>query len=84
MYYATYKNVGRSDIAVFETEKARDEWVDFKDEFSVMFGTTKETATFERVAITNQKEIESVVNNPAYLKITDSNNARQWWYIRSN
>ena len=42
MYYATYKGIGMSDITVFESEQERNDWVEFKDDFSLLCGVTKE------------------------------------------
>lgn len=58
MYYATYKGIGISDITAFESEQERNEWVEFKDDFSLLCGVTKENSTFERQILTNKREIE--------------------------
>ncbi len=83
MYYATYKGIGISDIAEFETEQERDNWVNFEDSFSLGFGTTKENATFDRQTLANKNEISKVVNNKNIKKIADTYNPKQWWYLRS-
>ena len=38
MYYATYKDIGETDIAAFQTEQERDDWVNFKDPYSKALG----------------------------------------------
>lgn len=83
MYYATYKGIGISDVTAFELEQDRDDWVEFKDYFSLFYGVTKESSTFERQILTNKKEIVRVVNNKRIKKIADTYNPKQWWYLRS-
>lgn len=83
MYYATFNGIGISDIAVFETEQDRDNWVNFKDDFSSVFGVTKENATFKRKILTNKKEIENVTSNKNIKRVEDTYNSKQWWYLRS-
>lgn len=83
MYYATYKGIGISDITAFESEQERNDWVEFKDDFSLLCGVTKENSTFERQILTNKREIERVVNNKKIQKIIDTYNPKQWWFIRS-
>ena len=31
MYFATFKNIGETDIAAFATEQERNDWVNFRD-----------------------------------------------------
>lgn len=83
MYYATYKGIGISDVAAFESEQERNDWVEFKDDFSLLCGVTKENSTFERQILTNKREIERVVNNKKIKKIADTYNPKQWWFLRS-
>lgn len=83
MYYATYKGIGSSDITCFESEQDRDNWVEFKDEFSLSYEVTKENAVFERKVFKDKKEISKIVNNKAIKKIADEFNPNQWWYLRS-
>lgn len=83
MYYATYKGIGISDITAFESEQERNDWVEFKDDFSLLCGVTKENSTFERQILTNKREIERVVNNKKIKKIVDTYNQKQWWFLRS-
>lgn len=42
MYYAIFKEVGTTEIAVFKTKQERDDWVNFKDPLSLAFRETKE------------------------------------------
>lgn len=83
MYYATYKGIGISDITAFESEQERNDWVEFKDDFSLLCGVTKENSTFERQILTNKREIERVVNNKKIKKIIDTYNPKQLWFLRS-
>ena len=83
MYYATYKGIGLSDVTVFESEQERNNWVDYKDDFSLLCGVTKENSTFERQILSDKREIEKVVNNKKIKKIIDTYNPKQWWYLRS-
>lgn len=83
MYYATYKGIGISDVTCFESEKERDDWVEFNDMFSLICGVTKENSTFDRRTLTNKKEISRVVNDKNIKKVADTYNPKQWWYLRS-
>lgn len=77
-YYATYKNIGDSDIAVFQTEQERNDWVNFNDPYSKAFGVTSENSTFER-EIMSVEEAELRIKNMLYTK--DEFNTKQEWYI---
>ena len=46
MFYAKFREIENSDIAEFQTEQERDEWVNFQDEFSRDFGTTLDNCVF--------------------------------------
>lgn len=83
MYYASYKGIGNTDIAEFVSEYDRNNWVNFKDEFSLFFGVTKENSTFERQILTNKREIAKAINNKKIKKIADTYNPNQWWFLRS-
>lgn len=83
MYYATFKGIGKSDIAEFKTKQDRDNWVNFKDSYSLAFGTTKENATFQRYELTDEKELSKVVNDKNIERVVDTYNPNQWWILRS-
>ena len=51
MFYATFKDVGDCDVAEFRTENERNDWVNFLDDFSLAFGSNKETAAFQRMTL---------------------------------
>lgn len=76
MYYAAYK--GESDITTFKTEKERDDWVNFKDEFSRAFNLNEDNCIFERMSITAE---EAELRIKTLLHMDDEFNAGQEWYI---
>lgn len=45
-FYAKFKETD-DEIIVFKTQQERDDWVNFKDEFSILAGCTKENSTLE-------------------------------------
>lgn len=53
-FYAKYTEAN-DGVAVFDSEAERDEWVMYKDEFSVDTGTTPENAFFQRTALTEEE-----------------------------
>lgn len=78
MYYATYKDIGDSDIAAFQTEQERDDWVNFKDTYSKVLGVDAANSTFERTAMAAE-EAEQRIEIMLHKK--DEFNAGQEWYI---
>ncbi len=54
MYYAKYTEADR-EVMAFKTKSDRDNWVDFKDEFSINAGTTADNATFQRESLTSNE-----------------------------
>lgn len=79
MFYATFKNVGECDVAEFRTESERDKWVNYQDEFSLMFGCNKETAAFQRKAISGS-EAKKLISMSLY-KEEDLYGGKMTWYI---
>ncbi len=77
MYYATYKDIGETDITAFKTEQECDNWVNFKDQYSKALGVDAANSTFERVAITAE-EAEKRIGTMLHKK--DEFNDRQEWY----
>ena len=78
MFYATFKGIGKSDIAVFHTEKERDDWVNFKDDYSLAFGANVNNTSFERIPLssgTAKKRIKTMLHKK------DEYNHNQEWYI---
>lgn len=59
-YYATFDLPGISDIFAFNSKAARDEWVNFLDEFSRATKTTADNCTFGRLAIDAPEDIRLI------------------------
>ena len=78
-----YKDLVNSDVAAFQTEQQRDEWVNFLDPMSLALGTTVENCLFEREALTDENIISSIINNDSILHIKDEFNECQEWYVVS-
>ena len=83
MYYATYKGIGNSDIAEFKTAEERDNWVNFKDEASIVCGTTPDNCTFQREVFDDEKVIDEITHDPSIIHNIDIFNESQVWYLRS-
>lgn len=79
MYYATYKDIGDTDIAAFKTEQERDYWVNFKDPFSQTFYVYADNCTFERVAMTAE-EAEQRIGTMLHKK-DEFNDGQEWYYM---
>lgn len=79
MYYATYKDIGDTDIAAFKTEQERDYWVNFKDPFSQTFYVNADNCTFERVAMTAE-EAEQRIGTMLHKK-DEFNDGQEWYYM---
>lgn len=84
MFYAKFKGIENSDVAEFQTEQERDEWVNFQDEFSCDFGTTLDNCVFKRDKLTNEKEIKSVIDDKNIPTAQDEILHYIKWYIRSS
>lgn len=77
MYYATFKNIGKSDIVAFKTKSERNNWVKFKDSFSKSLNINKKNCTFKRKALFSKIAEERVI----YMKHrTYEWNPEQEWY----
>lgn len=77
MFYATFKNIGDTDIAAFATEQERNDWVNFRDPYSKALGVDAKTSTFERMVIAAE-EAEPRIKTMLHKK--DEFNAGQEWY----
>jgi hypothetical protein len=84
MFYAKFREIENSDIAEFQTEQERDEWVNFQDEFSRDFGTTLDNCVFKREKLIDEKEIKSVIENKSIPTAQDEILHYIKWYIRSS
>jgi hypothetical protein len=83
MYYATFKGIKNGDIVEFKTKIERDNWVNFKDPFSVSIGSTPEDCTYERDILNNIKIIKKVINNKNIPVVYDECVPGAKWYLRS-
>ena len=59
LYYARYGET-EEEIVGFPTKQQRDDWVNFKDEFSLTVGTTLENCIFTRMALSTE-EAEHII-----------------------
>lgn len=80
-YYAKFKDIEFSPIAEFKTEKERDEWVNFQDEFSRDFETTIDNCVFEREKLTDEAVIHSIVNDKTIPTEPDAFLTNVKWYF---
>lgn len=78
MFYATYKNIGESDIAAFQSKSERDDWVNFKDPYSKAVNINVNNSTFERMPLPAD-EAESRIKTMLHMK--DEFNVGQVWYV---
>lgn len=78
MYFATYKDIGDTDIAGFKTESERNDWVNFRDPYSKAFGVNAENSTFERMVITAEEAEQRI---KTMLHKNDEFNDGQEWYL---
>ncbi|MBQ2395670.1 MAG: hypothetical protein II304_01340 [Bacteroidales bacterium] len=83
MYYATFKGIKNGDIVEFKTKIERDNWVNFKDPFSVSVGNTAEDCTYERTTFENKRIIQCVLNNKNIPTVYDELVPGAKWYLRS-
>lgn len=82
-YYATFKGIKNSDISEFKTEQERDDWVNFRDPFSIYVGNTPENCIFERMELNDESTIDSVVKNKNIPTVQDESLPEVKWYLRS-
>lgn len=83
MYYATFKGIKKGDIAEFNTKQERDNWVNFKDDFSVFVDNAPDNCVFERMALDDEDVINSVINDKAIPTQQDDFLSNVKWYLRS-
>lgn len=70
LYYASFEGVS-SEIMEFTTEEARDNWVSFKDDFSVDFDIKKGDGDFERRKVTDLGEVVALLNDNRVCRLVD-------------
>lgn len=84
LYYARFAET-EEELVGFPSKKQRDDWVNFKDEFSLTVGTTLENCIFKRIAL-SAKEAKYIITinglskfqNPSDL---DGKNIVRFMYI---
>lgn len=81
-YYATYKGLGITDIAIFKSKEERDRWVGFKDNYSLIMGTTRDNVIFERTVFLD-KEVINYLDQLSNKEFVKDFNKNQLWFIRS-
>lgn len=67
MYYAKFTETS-CEVLVFKTKAERNNWVEFKDEFSVAAGSTPGNATFQREPLTSSEAAKTIGRNNLYDK----------------
>ncbi len=80
MYYAGY-NDPKTDIALFQSVSDRNDWVNYKDSFSLEFGLEKDDPVFERVALTDLQALEIIPTLHTELAMEDLFNKNMRWVI---
>lgn len=68
----------RAILPFFHTEQERNDWVNFKDEYSLAFGANKDNSSFERIPLDSgiaKKRIKTMLHKK------DGFNDKQEWYI---
>ena len=65
MYYAKFTETS-CEVLAFKTKAERNNWVEFKDEFSVAAGSTPCNATFQRESITSRDAAETIGRKNLY------------------
>ena len=65
MYYAKFTETS-CEVLAFKTKAERNNWVEFKDEFSVAAGTTPENTAFQRESITSRDAAETIGRKNLY------------------
>lgn len=86
MFFARYKMEGildkYADIAVFDTEQERNEWVNFEDSFTKETGMeTKEDHEFDRIPVSEEEAIKLIDFDKL---ISDTYDPAIKWFPRSN
>lgn len=77
-FYAINEGI-ENEIAAFNSEHDRDEWVNYNDPFSREFRATAENTGFARVAI-SAEAAEKIISDVTYIE-PDMFNDNQEWYL---
>ena len=92
-FFATYKPVMRDrlreyeifgtsqEIAVFDTEQERDDWVNFRDQFSRDMGNTPDNCFLPRRMLSAATAINAITQTRDKVLTTDLINPNQKWYL---
>lgn len=92
-FFATYAPITRDrlrayevfgttqEIAVFETEQERDDWVNFRDQFSRDMGNSPDDCFFQRRKLSTKTAIRKITQTRDKSLVTDEINPNQQWYL---
>ena len=92
-FFATYAPITRDrlrayevfgttqEIAVFETEQERDDWVNFRDQFSRDMGNSPDDCFFQRRNLSTKTAIRKITQTRDKSLVTDEINPNQQWYL---
>lgn len=92
-FFATYAPITRDrlrayevfgttqEIAVFETEQERDDWVNFRDQFSRDMGNSPDDCFFQRRKLSTKTAIRKITQTRDKSLVIDEINPNQQWYL---
>ena len=92
-FFATYAPITRDrlrayevfgttqEIAVFETEQERDDWVNFRDQFSRDMGNSPDDCFFPRRKLATATAIRKITQTRDKSLVIDEINPNQQWYL---
>ena len=69
------------EIAVFETEQERDDWVNFRDQFSRDMGNSPDDCFFQRRNLSTKTAIRKITQTRDKSLVIDEINPNQQWYL---
>lgn len=79
-FYATFKGINSSEIAVFGTQKERDAWVNHQDPFSSLDKQSKEYG-MPRKALSTAYAVQRIRAAIHKTLVNDMCNQNQKWYL---
>lgn len=79
-FYATFKGIGCSEIAMFNTKRERDAWVNFQDPFSSLDKSHKEYG-IPRKALSTKYAVQRIRAALHKALVNDACNQNQKWYL---
>lgn len=92
-FFATYAPITRDrlrayevfgttqEIAVFETEQERDDWVNFRDQFSRDMGNSPDDCFLPRQKLSVATAISTITQTRNKSLVKDQINPNQQWYL---